>query len=314
MARNRYRPVRTVVLFFVGAGDRLRPGRARRLVDAAAGSRPAGRHADQPRGQWRQRHAAEPRGGRRHHRQPGQRIRRLRGRGHHPGRADRGGGDPGRDPPRAGGDRQATGPAAVPGGGLYVGRPQRLWRRRRDSAGPPAAPGPRLRCHRAVRARPRLGEQQPEEPAAVPRQEQRAADGEPAGRAVGVAESHRARPARPPGRPRRPAAEVDEQPRPGVGQGLQRVRVPAPGPGRGRRGRPRQAPGDLRRERRQVPPLGGDDRGHQPGVGQCRYPPTRASTGPWTSSSTGRAPRTSRRSRKPSSAPRSSSRSSWTAR
>ena len=46
MARKSARPGRTVAVFFIGAGDRLRPGGARRHLEARARPRPPGRHPD----------------------------------------------------------------------------------------------------------------------------------------------------------------------------------------------------------------------------------------------------------------------------
>ena len=48
MARKTARPGRTLVVFFLGRGARLRPGGPRRHLEARARPRPAGRHPDHP--------------------------------------------------------------------------------------------------------------------------------------------------------------------------------------------------------------------------------------------------------------------------
>ncbi len=155
MARKLPRPARTLVVFFVGLAIAfglvaLAGSWTPRLgLDLQGGTRIT------PGRQRRGRHAGEPRRGRQHHRQRVNGIRRRRGRGHHPGRPDHRGRDPRRDPSRPRRDGQAPGAAAVPGGGLHVGRPRAVWRpaARRPPQAPQQPQRPRRRRHGAVLAR-----------------------------------------------------------------------------------------------------------------------------------------------------------------
>ena len=114
MAARRPNPGRTLVVFFLVVALTYGLVALARGLEAQARARPPGRHPDHPDREGR-RLQRQPRRGARHHRGPRQRLRCGRGRGLHPGQQVHRRRDPRREPPRPGRDRQASGPAALPG-------------------------------------------------------------------------------------------------------------------------------------------------------------------------------------------------------
>ena len=147
MARKTARPGRTLVVFFLSVAVIYGLVAIAGTWKPALGPRPQGRHPDHPdrRGQPEQR---EPQRSRRDHRRPGQRLRRHRGRGDHPGQPVHHRRDPRQDRQRPRRHGQAPGSAAVPHRRLHRGsrwrRPAPARRRRRPTprstrARPPSA-------------------------------------------------------------------------------------------------------------------------------------------------------------------------------
>ena len=316
MARNRYRPGRTWWCSSWGwrspSGWSRWPG----SWTPASRSRPAGRHPD---------HA----GG--HRRRASPRAASTRP----PASSTTGSTDPAsprpRSPPRATGSSSSRSRArpgvtsSTPssdrpscGSGWWPVRrstPALCWRRRCDSAGPAAAPGPRLRRHRAVGARPQLGEQH------ARRTGRRSSpqNGEQ------QTESQQDQPSESPSPsvPAQPSAEGDlvdqplkwmDNPDPASIKAFNDYECPPAGQAAVVEDDPEKPLVTCDEDGIKYLLSVADDRGHEPDVGQRRHPEPERQPGRWTSSSTGRAPTTSRRSRRPSTTPRSSSRSSWTAR
>ena len=297
MARNSARPGRTVdrcsssvlaVAYGLVAADRH--------LEAGARPRPPGRHPDHPDRQGRTSTQRPAQRGREHHRPAGQRLGCLRGRGDHPGQQRRSSSQipgktrtdlvetvkrqaqlrfrlvaagarrprarPRRHRPRAA--RRAPACSAVVVAGTEATTPSRRPSGknrppRRDRQGRPQ----RAKATRAVAER---------SPSSAPRRSPRArrraavptSDVTPGG-------LHRGQPAR----PRRPA-DLDGQPRPGVGGRLQRLHLPAAPDAGGRRPDEPLVTCDSDDGQYEVPALAGADRGHRahaapaPGIPQSQ--------------------------------------------
>ncbi len=246
MARKTARPGRTLVVFFLGLaiayglvalGGTWKPELG---LDLQGGTRITLIAKGSP-------SPDEPRRGREHHRPARQRLRRHRGRGDHAGQPVHRRRDPRRQPPRPRRHRQAPGAAALPPRRVHLQSTARAAASRRRPA--PAARRRRDRARRLAEQRarrPSRAASPATSPTASPRtgppfrsadeapRRHGVAHREPVGHASDVAEPRRPSPSPSPTsarRRRRPArgraAQVDEQPRPGLGRGLQRLQVPA---------------------------------------------------------------------------------------
>ena len=343
MARKTTRPGRTLVVFFLAAGGRLRAGRARRHLEARAGPRPPGRHphpARAPRAARRARASTRPRG-----------IidQRVNGSGVTEAEVDHAGQpvrrrDPRQEPARPGRHRQASGAAALPHRGLRraaraappapAAAPARAGRR--ACPAPPRHQRQHGRLHRrdheparrrlrrlerpsdaASRRRARTGRRSRSRTRRAPSRDPRPARASSSSSASSARRRARRRPARP--RRGSPSASPTPSSSDPAQTGLDvddatrtRPRSPPSTPSPARRSRPvadnpDQAAGHLRHRlatrRHQVPPLARGHRGHRPQERQRRHPAERCQLAGQPDARRRRASRSSTSSRGPWSAP-----------